>query len=91
MANIAFVDGTITVDPAIVAQGLRLDPADLRAMMRSGDVTSLCEKGEDGDAGRFRLTFFSPTRRLRLIVDESGTILKTTAADYSRKQSPLAP
>jgi hypothetical protein len=85
MTAITFAGGTIEVDPAIVATGLRLDPETLRAMLHSGDVTSLCEKGEGEDAGRYRLTFFSPHRRLRLVVDENGTILTTTSADYRRK------
>jgi hypothetical protein len=37
------------------------------------------------DAGRYRLTFFSRTRRLRLIVDENGTILKRLSAPYARR------
>lgn len=73
------------VDPAIVAKGLRLDVETLRAALRDGSVTSLCEKGMEKDAGRFRLTFFSPTRRLRLIGDEGGAVLQTSTADYARK------
>ncbi|MDP2080354.1 MAG: DUF6522 family protein [Pseudotabrizicola sp.] len=88
MASITFEHGTINIDPAIVAKGLRLDAEALRDHLRSGTVTSLCEKGEAEDEGRFRLTFFSPTRRLRLVVDATGAILTTSTADYSRKDAP---
>lgn len=68
-----------------MAKGLGLDPEVLRECLRNDTVTSLCEKDEDKDAGRFRLTFFSAARRLRLIVDAGGAILKTTAGDHRRK------
>lgn len=85
MSDISFENGTILVDPAIVAKGLRLDVEALRAALQDGTVTSLCEKGIEQDAGRFRLTFFSPTCRLRLIVNEDGAVLQTSTADYARK------
>ncbi|MDP3342258.1 DUF6522 family protein [Frigidibacter sp.] len=84
MGAISFEDGRIEVDAALVAKALQLDPEALRAALRSGGVTSQCETGMDEDAGRFRLTFFSATRRLRLTVDASGTILQTSTADYRR-------
>lgn len=88
MTRITFEQGTLTIDPAIVAKGLRLDPEALRDHLRRGTVTSLCEKGEAEDEGRFRLTFLSPTRRLRLVVDATGAILTTSTADYRRKDAP---
>ena len=89
MNDISFENGTIEVDPAIVATGLRLDIDALRAALQDRTVTSLCEKGIEQDAGRFRLTFFSPTRRFRLIVDAGGTVLQSSTADYARK--PVRP
>jgi hypothetical protein len=85
MTTITFEGGTISVDPAVVASGLRLDPDTLRDMLRSGLVTSVCEKGEDEDAGRFRLTFYSPNRRFRLIVDAAGVIVQSSTVDYRRR------
>jgi len=85
LTDIHFENGTLQVDPAIVAKGLRLDIEALRAALRDGTVTSLCEKGMEHDAGRYRLSFFSPTRRLRLIVDAGGVVLQTSTADYTRK------
>lgn len=84
MTTITFEGDTITVDPAVLAVGLHLDPETLRVMMRSGLVTSVCEKGEDEDVGRFRLTFYSPNRRFRLIVNAAGAILQSSTVDRRR-------
>ncbi|MDT8854239.1 DUF6522 family protein [Paracoccaceae bacterium Fryx2] len=83
--SITFENGTIHIDPALVARGLHLTPEALRDALHAGLVTSLCEKGEDEDAGRFRLTFYSPTRRLRLVVDAGGAVLQSSTADFRRK------
>lgn len=90
MGAISFEDGRIEVDAALVAKALQMEPEALRAALRSGAVTSQCETGMAEDAGRFRLTFFSATRRLRLTVDAEGRVLKTSAADY-RRQSARQP
>jgi hypothetical protein len=44
--------------------------------MRQRRITSICERGENEDAGRYRLTFFYAQRRLRLVLDEAGTIVE---------------
>ncbi len=91
MTIVSFNGGTVQVDAAVVAKGLKLDPEALRAALHDGTVTSRCEAGEGDDAGRFRLTFFSPTRRMRLIVDATGTVLQRSSADHTRKPSRQAP
>lgn len=85
MNAITFEDGQITVDAGVIAQGLHLTPDALRDGFRDGSVTSQCEKGIDADAGRYRLTFYAPTRRLRLTVDAAGLVLHRSSAAYSRK------
>lgn len=55
---------------------LDLAEAEVRAAMRGGRITSRIERGEGEDAGRFRVTFFSEQRRVRLIVDDEGTVLQ---------------
>ena len=84
MTVVTFERGTLHVDAAVVAAALRISPDALRAALHSGTVTSRCEAGVDEDAGRFRLTFFSTNRRLRLIVDANGRVLQQSSADYSR-------
>ena len=85
MASIVFHDGTVEVDAALVARGLRLDPAALQQGLRDGSITSLCERGVAEDAGRFRLTFYSPLRRLRVILDQDGEILTTSSSSFQRR------
>jgi hypothetical protein len=47
--------GTMQIEASIVAQGLELEPSRVQAMMRKGEITSLCERGMNEDAGRYRL------------------------------------
>lgn len=74
-------------DAAVIGRAFGLSPAELRAKMRSGAVTSLCEKGVEADEGRFRLTFRHAGRVLRLTVDGDGRILgrATFPAGTNRK------
>ncbi len=90
MSQISFADQTIQIDATLIASGLRMSQEALRTAMQEGHVTRTVEKGEGDDAGRFRVTFYSPTRRLRLLFDAAGTILQTSSADYSRKTRPAA-
>lgn len=69
------------VDAAVIATAFGLDPTTLQSKMRAGEVSSLCEKGEGADAGRFRLTFRHAGRVLRLTVDGDGHILKQSTFD----------
>ncbi|WP_235859811.1 DUF6522 family protein [Tranquillimonas rosea] len=63
------------VDAEIVGGAFDLPPKDVPARLRNGEITSRCETGIDDDAGRWRLTFYSGGRALRLVVDETGAIL----------------
>lgn len=85
MNQIRFTDQMIEIDATLIARGLRMDPDALREAMQQGLVTRIVEKGEGEDAGRFRVTFYSPTCRLRLLFNAEGTLLQTSSADYSRK------
>lgn len=88
MDPITFTDTAIEIDAALVAKGLRMTPEALRTALQGGHVTRTVEKGEGADAGRFRVTFYAPTRRLRLIFTADGEVLQTSAADHSRKARP---
>jgi hypothetical protein len=91
MEPITFTEQAIEIDAALVARGLRMDPEALRVALREGRVTRTIEKGEGEDLGRYRVTFYAPTRRLRLLFTAQGVILQTSSADYSRRPRPPAP
>lgn len=90
VTEIAFQDGAICIDAAVIAQGLGIEASSVQALMRRGDITSLCEGGADEDAGRYRLTFFGRGRRLRLIVDETGKIIRRSVIDFGDRPLPAA-
>lgn len=73
------------VDAGVVAAAFGLDPHSLQEKMRAGEVTSLCEKGEGVDSGRFRLIFRHNGRVLRLTVDAEGRILTRSTFDAPRQ------
>ncbi len=81
MSGVTVTGQGFQVDAVTIANAFRIDPARLQESMRAGEVTGLCEKGVDADAGRFRLTFRHAGRVLRLTVDADGTILKQSTFD----------
>jgi hypothetical protein len=91
MDPITFTDKGIDIDAAVVAKGLYLEPEALRAALRDGTVTRTVEKGEGEDAGRYRVTFYAPTRRFRLLFTTTGEIVQTSSVAYSRKVRPPSP
>lgn len=84
MSAVTFENGEFSVDAATLAEGLRLHPKLVQTRMRQGKITSLCERGIDQDAGRYRLTFFYSRRRFQLLVDEAGTIIDRVMEDQRR-------
>lgn len=76
MAQVEVNQDGFVVDATLLAEAFKLQPADVQAMMRSGEITSRSETGVDEDAGVSRLTFHYRDRAVRLIVDQAGTILK---------------
>lgn len=84
MSGITVTAQGFEVDADLIAAAFGLDPAQLQEKMRAGDVTSLCEKGEDDDAGRFRLTFMHGGRALRLTVDAQGRVLSRATFPAAR-------
>jgi hypothetical protein len=79
----------VSVDAAILAEAFGLEAADVPALVRAGEITSLFERGEGEDAGRMRLTFFHRSRRFRLVVDETGAVLQRSSVDFG--EAPLPP
>lgn len=78
------------VDAQTIGEGLRLAPEEVVRLLREGAITSLVERGENEDEGLWRLSFFHASTRLRLIVDESGTILKRSRIAYDGAPLPAA-
>jgi hypothetical protein len=76
MALISFQDDAVEVDAATIAAGFGIAPEHVQSEMRSGRITSICERGVDADAGTFRLNFKKDNRRLRLIVDSGGEVIR---------------
>lgn len=59
---------------------LGMAPQDIQRLMRDGQITSLSEKGQDQDEGRYRITFRHRSTRVRLTVNAQGEILLRTRA-----------
>jgi hypothetical protein len=73
--RVEFDGESFSVDAALIAESLGIEPTVVRTLMREAKITSRCERGIEQDAGRYRLTFFHGERRLRLIVDAAGEIV----------------
>ncbi|GIT86845.1 DUF6522 family protein [Roseobacter sp. OBYS 0001] len=82
-------DGFV-VDALVLAEAFALEPGDVQKLMRIGEITSLSETGIGEDAGRSRLTFHYGDRAVRLVVDQSGVILKKTSFTARSRTSALA-
>jgi hypothetical protein len=80
-------DGDIEIDADALAEGLKTDVTKLRSGLRTGSITSRCERGVGEDEGRFRLTFFSDQIQFRLIVDKGGTVLQSSIINFGDKVS----
>lgn len=58
MTRVGIANDSFDVDPGVIAQGLQLDPSAIPEMMKNGEITSACERGEGADMARYRLSFF---------------------------------
>lgn len=50
------------------------------SLIKAGEITSVCERGEGADAGRYRLTFVHGDKKFRVTIDSTGSILATEQA-----------
>lgn len=71
----------IEVDGALVARGLGLPLGRFRELMEDRKVTVLCERGVGEDAGTYRASFYYEGRRVRLLVDGDGNLLRPVASE----------
>jgi hypothetical protein len=90
MSKIEIGLGSLHINASVIAQGLELEPSLVQAMMRKGEITSLCERGVNEDVGRYRLTFFHKSRRFRLIVDGTGTVIQRSIVDFGDRPLPAS-
>ena len=67
------VNPEVEVDAAVVADGLGLAVDEFRQLMEQRRISVLCERGTGEDAGLYRATFYHGQRRVRMVVDASGT------------------
>jgi hypothetical protein len=88
MNTVEFEQGAVRIDAGIIAAGLAIEPALILPLLREGKITSLCERGIRGDAGRMRLTFFHENRRLRLVTDAAGNIVDRSITDSDPRGAP---
>ncbi|WP_426164867.1 DUF6522 family protein [Sandarakinorhabdus sp. DWP1-3-1] len=79
-----------TVAAEVIAEGLKLAPADIQPMLKAGIILSATEAGVDEDLGTFRLTFSTRHRRLRLVVDALGGVLSSSVLDFGEQPLPPA-
>ena len=76
-------DEMIEIDSRVVAEGLGVEPSEVEPLRRTGEITSLCERGTGEDAGLVRVTFYLGKRRVRLVLDGDGTVRpQVSAADH---------
>jgi hypothetical protein len=85
---VKFEDGAVQIDAAVIGEGLGIEPSLVQSRMREGKITSRYERGIDEDAGYHRLTFFTESQRLTLIVDDAGNVLQRSVIDFGSRTLP---
>lgn len=76
--KVSLTESGATIDAQDLGPLLGLEPSEVPAKMRAGEITSQSEEGVGEDAGRFRLTFWHSGQRVRLTCDSAGNVIKTT-------------
>jgi Family of unknown function (DUF6522) len=90
MSKIEIELGSMHIEASVIAQGLELESPLVQAMMGKAEITCLCERGVNEDAGRYRLTFFHKSRRFRLVVDGTGTVIQRSVVDFGDRPLPAS-
>lgn len=86
MNTVEIAGSAVSVDAALIAKDLGLEPGHVLEATRAGRLTAVCEQGIEQDAGRVRVTFYHENRRLRLIIDETGRVLERSAARLRQRR-----
>lgn len=90
MTQIEINQDGFVVEASVIATAFKLAPEDIQLLMRKGEITSKCETGVGEDEGRSRLTFHYSDRAVRLVVDQTGTILKQASFPVRNRASITA-
>ena len=65
----------VTIDANDLAPLIGCQPSEVPGLMRSGQITSVFERGEGEDEGRCRVTFRYRGTRVRFTCAEDGEVL----------------
>ncbi len=68
-------DGGVMIDAHDLAPLIGCAPSEVPGLMRDGQITSLYEKGEAEDVGRFRVTFSYRGTRVRFTCADDGQVI----------------
>jgi hypothetical protein len=90
MTPVEFTDGAVEVDARIIAEGLGMALPLFQQQMQAGLITSIVERGLDADIGRHRITFFTVSRRFRLVVDARGAIVQRSTLNFGDAPLPAS-
>jgi hypothetical protein len=86
--QINITDGDFLIDAGLLAELLGVAASEIPTLMQARAITSACERGTDEHSGRYRLSFFYRSRRARLNVDASGTVLNRSTIDFGDEPLP---
>jgi hypothetical protein len=90
LMQVEITDGDILVDAVLLGELLDIEPAEVSKLMRAHAITGHCERGVDAHQGQYRLSFFYQNRRVRLIVDSSGHVLRRSIIEFGQQPLPRA-
>lgn len=79
-------DDGFEVDAAYLAEHLHLDPAEVPYLLRAGQISARCERGEGEDAGRYRLSFRLGRSTLSVVIDKTGRVLHRKTLRWPAEQ-----
>lgn len=76
MTVVTFEAGEFLIEARVLADGFGPVEAKILALMRDVSITSRCKAGSGEDGGRWRLTFLLHDRACRIVIDETGGVLR---------------
>jgi hypothetical protein len=87
-AGVTFQQDAIQVEATILAEGLGFDASLVPALLKSGEITSLCERGAGDEEGRHRLAFFHRGKWFRILIDNEGRAIQRSTIDFGALPCP---